>query len=112
MKEKKYVDEGKYAVPRWLVYPNLSAWTIGWRMGYGEDYRMNEPPRDRNFSKLFPTPRNWLFNPRKSKFKPIPLLGYLWNDDGKPKYSEISGDEVVVNDVITMSDEKEFLIPI
>ena len=108
MKEKKYVDEGKYAAPRWLVYPNLSAWTIGWRMGYGEDYRMNEPPRDRNFSKLFPTPRNWLFNPRKSKLKPIPLLGYLWNDEGKPKYSEIEGDAIVVNDVIRMSDEKEF----
>ena len=108
MKEKEYADEGKYAAPRWLVYPNLSAWTIGWRMGYGEDYRMNEPPRDRNFSKLFPTPRNWLFNPRKSKLKPIPLLGYLWSDCGKPKYSEVGDDAVVVNDFIKMSDEKEF----
>jgi hypothetical protein len=44
---KKYADEGKYAAPRWLVYPELSAWTIGWRMGYGEEYdrqRLRDDP--------------------------------------------------------------------
>ena len=109
MKEKKYADKGKYAAPRWLAFPDLSAWTIKWRMGRGEYYWMNEPSRDRNFSKLFPTPRNWLFDLHKSKLKPIPLLGYLWSDDGNPKYSEVGDDVIVVNEFITMSDEKKFL---
>ena len=74
---KKYADEGKYAAPRWLFYPELSAWTIGWRMGYGEEYVLNEPPRNREFGKLFPQPRNWLFKPIKSKFNRFPAFGYL-----------------------------------
>ena len=89
---KKYADEGKYAAPRWLVYPELSAWTIGWRMGYGEDYAMNAPWYGPEFENLFPMPKNWLFEPQNCKFKPIPLLGYMWTEDGKPKYSQIGGD--------------------
>lgn len=105
---KKYCDEGKYAAPRWLVYPELSAWTIGWRMGYGEDYAMNAPWYGPEFEKLFPMPKNWLFEPQNCKFKPIPLLGYMWTEDGKPKYSQIDDDCLVVNDFITMGDEKDF----
>ena len=105
---KKYADEGKYAAPRWLVYPQLSAWTIGWRMGYGEDYALNEPPRSREFGKLFPQPRNWLFNPRKSKFNKFPGFAYLWSEDGLPKYSQIGEDYIEVNDFITIDTEGEF----
>ena len=105
---KKYADEGKYAAPRWLVYPQLSAWTIGWRMGYGEDYALNEPPRSREFGKLFPQPRNWLFNPRKSKFNKFPGFAYLWSEDGLPKYSQIGEDCIEVNDFITIDAEGEF----
>ena len=108
MNEKKYCDEGKYAAPRWLVYPQLSAMTIGWRMGAGEDYRMNEPPRSREFFDLFPQPQNWMFQERKFKSEMAVLAGYLWRDYGKPKYSEIGEDKVIVNDFITMTDEKEF----
>lgn len=105
---KKYADEGKYAAPRWLVYPQLSAWTIGWRMGYGEDYALNEPPRSREFGKLFPQPRNWLFNPRKSKFNKFPGFAYLWSEEGLPKYSQIGEDCIEVNDFITIDAEGEF----
>ena len=35
--EKPFLDDGKFAAPRWLVYPELDPYTIGWRMGYGED---------------------------------------------------------------------------
>ena len=105
---KPYCDEGKVAAPRWLVYPNLDPYTIGWRMGYGEDYAMNEPPRDREFFKLFPKPRNWLFSPRKSSFKRFPLLGYLWREDGKPEYSEITDDCIKVNDFITPESDGKF----
>ncbi len=107
-KEKSYCDEGKYAAPRWLVYPELSVGTIGWRMGYGEDYALNEPRRDREFSRLFPQPRNWSVNLRKSTLKRFSLLGFIWNPDGKPKYSRISEDALEVNDFITPYDEGIF----
>ena len=42
-KMKSYLDDGKFAAPRWLMYPELSRYTIGWRMGYGEFYWMNIP---------------------------------------------------------------------
>ncbi len=107
-KEKSYCDEGKYAAPRWLVYPELSVGTMGWRMGYGEEYALNEPRRDRNFSKLFPQPRNWSVNLRKSSLRRFSLLGFIWNPDGKPKYSKITGDALEVNDFITPYDEGIF----
>ncbi len=105
---KKYCDNGKYAAPRWLVYPELSAITMGWRMGYGEDYRMNEPPRSKEFYELFPKPQNWLFEDKKFASPREVLFGFLWRDYGRPKYSQIGEDKVIVNDFITMSDEKEF----
>ena len=106
--EKRYCDKGKHAAPRWLVYPELSAITMGWRMGYGEDYRMNEPPRTEEFYRLFPQPQNWLFEDKKFSSDREVLSGFLWRDYGKPKYSQIGEDRVVVNDFITMDDEKEF----
>ena len=108
MNEKEYCDEGKYAAPRWLVYPQFSAITMGWRMGYGEDYRMNEPPRTREFYELFPQPQNWMFEKRKFNSPREVLMGFLWRDYGEPKYSQIGDDWRIVNDFITMSDEKEF----
>ena len=108
-KQKTYLDEGKYAAPRWLVYPELDAFTIGWRMGYGEDYALNEPWHTREFNKLFPQPKNWLFNPRKSDFERFPVLGYLWDEKGRPKYSKIESDPIEVNDFITIeNDDLEF----
>ncbi|WP_295113917.1 NADAR domain-containing protein [uncultured Methanobrevibacter sp.] len=104
---KKYCDKGKYAAPRWLVYPELSAWTIGWRMGYGENYALNEPWYGDEYDELFPEPQNWLFDPRKYDI-PLPRLGYLWEDKFEPKYSEIGDDKAIVNDFIELADEKEF----
>ena len=28
-----------YMTPQWIKYPELSEFTMGWRMGYGEEYR-------------------------------------------------------------------------
>lgn len=104
---KEYPDEGKFAAPRWLAYPHLSAGTIFWRMGAGEDYVMNMPYPTEEFEKLFPMPKNWLFSFSTCRYKPVPLLGNLWSEDGMPKYSNLTG-EVKVNDIITMDDEDEF----
>ena len=49
---KSYFDGGKFAAPRWLMYPELSATTIGWRMGYGESYWMSIPFETDEFRKL------------------------------------------------------------
>lgn len=107
-KSKSYCDEGKYAAPRWLVYPELSVGTIGWRMGYGESYALNEPPRGSEFYSLFPQPQNWSVNLRNSKLRRFSFLGFLWDLEGKPKYSSIDGDSIEVNDFITLTDEGIF----
>lgn len=104
---KQYCDEGKYAAPGWLTYPELSAWTIGWRMGYGEDYAMNMPHYGEEFKKLFPMPEYWKFKFRESPHRPHPLIGYFWTPDGKPKYPKFSRG-VEVNGFITPEDEGEF----
>lgn len=104
---KEYLDEGKFAAPRWLVYPQLSAGTILWRMGGGENYAMNMPRPTEEFRILFPKPKNWLSYCRKREYKVIPPLGEMWEDDGKPKYSNMEG-EVKVNDFITLNMEGEF----
>ena len=108
---KTYCDSGKYAAPRWLVFPGYSAWTIGWRMGVGEDYCMNEPYQGEEFAKLFPRPKNWLFNPRNPKFEKlgkIPFIGMIWDEDLSPKYSKVEDDAIEVNDFITLSRKGEF----
>ena len=104
---KEYLDEGKFAAPMWLVYPQLSAWTIGWRMGAGEHYAMNHPHHSKEYQKLFPMPEYWKFKFSESPYKPHPPIGYFWNKDGKPKYPKVS-DGIKVNDFITLEDEKEF----
>ena len=103
--EKDYLDGGKYAAPRWLVYPELDPYTIGWRMGYGEAYAMNEPWPDEEFNRLFPKPKNWLFDPLEHGFKTLIPLGYFWEDDGKPKYSKITDDAMEVNGFITVEQD-------
>lgn len=105
IEQKEYLDEGKYAAPRWLVYPELDAYTMGWRMGYGEAYAMNEPWHTPEFEKLFPRPKNWLFNPSETDFDNFPPLGYFWTSGGRPKYSKITADEVKVNDFITVDKQ-------
>lgn len=104
---KEYLDEGKFAAPKWLAFPQLSAWTIGWRMGAGETYAMNEPVPTEEFKKLFPMPKYWNFRFSESPYRPHPPLSYFWTDDGKPAYPNAS-EGIEVNDFITLSDEKEF----
>lgn len=104
---KEYLDDGKFAAPRWLVYPQLSYRTIGWSFGYGERYAINEPWHTEEFKKLFPEPKNWIFAPRflKCDFTP---LGIFWSEDGTPKYCEITDNCQIVNDFITLTQEGEF----
>ncbi|WP_405268038.1 tetratricopeptide repeat protein [Methanobrevibacter sp.] len=104
---KEYLDEGKFAAPLWLAYPQFSAWTIFWRMSPGEDYGMNHPHHSKEYKELFPMPEYWKFRFGESPYKPHPLLGYFWTEDGKPKYPHVS-EGVEVNGFITLGDEKQF----
>lgn len=104
---KEYLDEGKFAAPLWLAFPQLSAGTIGWRMGAGETYAMNHPHHSKEYSELFPMPRYWNFHFSESPYKPHPPLSYFWSEDGKPVYPNVS-EGIEVNDFITLSDEGQF----
>ena len=33
-----YLKDKKLMPPPWLAYPEIERYSIGWRMGYGEDY--------------------------------------------------------------------------
>lgn len=54
--------------PPWLMYPHISRYSIGWRMGYGESYVMNFADwysgliieEQKQFQQMFPEPKGWL----------------------------------------------------
>ncbi|GKX31340.1 hypothetical protein SH1V18_38200 [Vallitalea longa] len=54
--------------PLWLMYPHISRYSIGWRMGYGEDYVYNfyqwytslSDIEQNNYESMFPEPKGWL----------------------------------------------------
>lgn len=95
MVEAKQLKKGKFPAPLWLMFPNLPRGTIGWRMGYGEEYRINFFKVLHNkmeFEKLFPEPLNWKdksfkeFKKEIPSLKFTPLLGMCWRKSGKPEY--------------------------
>lgn len=90
--------DGTLFPPPWLAFPELQRGSIGWRMGYGEDYLtrffqwyhgLSEEDQTA-YRRLFPEPavwrgewadedRNWYF--RRGEF-----WMYLWTEDGAPRY--------------------------
>ena len=114
LKQKPFLDEGKFLAPRWLVYPELSPYSIGWRMGAGEDYAMKAGPlyegeySNYEGKKYFPKPKSWSMDLKKPR--DFPPLGLFWTKDGLPKYTEIGEDAMEVNDFITLDKIDEFQI--
>ena len=53
--------------PLWIKFPHISAFSIGWRMGYGEDYKVKfndwfevlSEDKRREYMRLFPEPATW-----------------------------------------------------
>ncbi|MBE6499527.1 MAG: NADAR family protein [Methanobrevibacter thaueri] len=111
---KSYLDVGKFAAPRWLMYPELSCTTIGWRMGYGESYWRSIPFETEEFDKLFQKPLNWLYYLEEGrngadKLEKYSFFARFWRMDGIQKYSILGEDKIVVNDFITLNQvDKEF----
>ena len=55
-------------IPPWQKYPHIPLCSIGWRMGYGEDYwvefdawfKFKSPEQKRAYAEEFPEPAGWL----------------------------------------------------
>lgn len=103
--------EGKYPAPRWLVYPEIPLRSIGWRMGYGEEYSMNSYffELDKKFKKLFPKPLNWSEKYKKEfesyindKIYPVYVA---WNPTGTPKYNFDNIGDCISKDNVIFVDE-------
>ena len=113
------LKEGMFPAPKWLVYPQLTFDTIGWRMGYGEDYSMNFHTIRINyplFNELFGQPLNWSLKYSdafdkyiKDKYSyggRLAPFSIGWSENGKPKYpfKEITKDKN-----LNQLDESEFI---
>ncbi|UQZ37546.1 DUF1768 domain-containing protein [Paenibacillus sp. PK3_47] len=62
---EEYVPE--FFLPQWIVYPEIEPFSIGWRMGYGEDYLIHlwewreqqSPEALREYDAYFTPPEEW-----------------------------------------------------
>ena len=89
----------KVLAPPWLACPNIERYSIGWRMGCGEDYILNwalwyeelDTEDTAEYQKLFPEPTTWKGywkdNDESEYYENGDLCIGLWRSNGKPKYS-------------------------
>jgi len=91
--KNKYDIKKPMASP-WLMYPHISRYSIGWRMGYGENYICEfgewfsslTLDQQNDYQKLFPEPIGWL-GWYSDEDKDIYDGHYLlWNNTGVAKY--------------------------
>lgn len=99
MKDKKQVKSKKIMPPPWLAYPKIERYSIGWRMGYGEDYIVQFwkwwktllREEQEEYRNLFPEPVTW--NGWWNKEDTCEVLTHgefcipLWRQSGEPKYT-------------------------
>lgn len=85
--------------PLWLAYPEIERYSIGWRMGYGEEYQNNffawwdslSLPEQIEYQTLFPEPITW--DGWWLDEHPDENLSYndywipIWQQFGLPKYN-------------------------
>ncbi len=63
----KLCKKKKLMPPLWIAYPYMERYSIGWRMGSGEEYRYNiydwfktlSPSEQNEYVELFPEPKSW-----------------------------------------------------
>lgn len=85
--------------PPWIAYPHIERYSIGWRMGYGEDYifRWGEwydalgEAEQKEYQRLFPEPviwqGYWTDEDSGDVFHRGEFVLALWRENGTPKYS-------------------------
>lgn len=94
------LKDKKIMPPPWLAFPEIERYSIGWRMGYGEDYiyRFGDwldtlsPEEREEYRSLFPEPitwKGWWDDEDSSE-----VLEYgdffveVWQPKGQPKYTK------------------------
>lgn len=86
--------------PVWMMYPSISEYSIGWRMGYGEGYKWNladwkktlTDEEQLQYQQMFPHPAFWrAYDNENFDFDELEDFEFrnvqLWNKNGKMKYS-------------------------
>ena len=93
--------------PLWMIYPHIHPYSIGWRMGYGEGYKLDffdwfnplSIDDKEKYKSMFPPPvlswKDWYdwpeINPNQHLWgyfpKDVDACVYFWNENGEPKYS-------------------------
>ena len=85
--------------PLWLAFPEFERYSIGWRMGYGEDYAYRfydwlntlSSEEQVEYRALFPEPVTWkgFWDDEDicEMLKHGDFCVDLWQPEGKPKYT-------------------------
>lgn len=86
-------------LPPWLAHPEIERYSIGWRMGDGEDYigkwhrwyQKLSPQKKADYQELFPEPPTWngFWNDTDEciYYKHGEFCIEFWQENGIPKYS-------------------------
>ena len=89
----------KIMPPLWLAYPEIERYSIGWRMGYGEDYLFRfgrwldalSSEEQAEYRSLFPEPMTWKGwwddEDRSEVLKHEDFWLDVWQPEGLPKYN-------------------------
>lgn len=90
----------KIMPPPWLAFPDIERYSIGWRMGYGEDYiyRFGDwldtlsPEERKEYRSLFPEPITWKGWWDDEDSSEVLVHGdffvEVWQPKGQPKYTK------------------------
>ncbi|MDR0567615.1 MAG: NADAR family protein [Spirochaetaceae bacterium] len=86
--------------PLWIMYPHISRFSIGWRMGYGEGYKNDfwqwfdslASHEQMQYKEMFPAPKVWrgIYNENDDfgNYEDFYYEGIdVWNKDGARQYS-------------------------
>lgn len=84
--------------PLWMMYPHISQFSIGWRMGYGEGYKYDlfewlgalKESEKQKYKEMFPAPKAWgdYYHEDLRNFEDFTCEHVeLWNKHGEMQYS-------------------------
>ena len=94
------LKDKKIMPPPWLAFPDIERYSIGWRMGYGEDYiyRFGDwldtlsPEERKEYRSLFPDPITWKGWWDDEDSSEVLVHGdffvEVWQPKGQPKYTK------------------------
>lgn len=93
------LENKKIMPPPWIAYPEIERYSIGWRMGYGEDYIVKwsawfdalSEAEQKAYEELFPEPSVWkgwwAEEDTCCCYQKNHYVMELWRESGTPAYS-------------------------